>query len=218
MLLQRSLSYHDFKAAAPPFSHIAMLHKLFRKTPRAMTGTKRPRGASASPSADRAASLLHAPSALMQLSYEEARIVVSYMKPHRIAEGTTFIKEGDTANTDFMVLVLEGEVTVESIVVSRTEPITAAVLGPGSLIGEMGLLDGEPRSASCTATRQVNCAMLTRTALNKLLDDDPRTAAKLMMAISLRIAERMRESAEKLKMYAQLTQAMQHEIHRLGPG
>jgi CRP/FNR family cyclic AMP-dependent transcriptional regulator len=45
-----------------------------------------------------------------------------------------------------MLLVLDGEVMIESIVVSRTEPITVTVLGPGNLIGEMGLLDGEPRS------------------------------------------------------------------------
>jgi CRP/FNR family cyclic AMP-dependent transcriptional regulator len=81
----------------------------------------------------------------------------------------------------------------------------------------MGLLDGEPRSASCTAMSTVRCAILTRAALNQLLDDDPRTAAKLMMAISLRIAERMRDQAEKLKLYAQLTQAMQEEINNLMP-
>jgi len=139
------------------------------------------------------------------------------MQPRRIAEGTTFIREGDAQNTDFMLLVLDGEVTIESIVVSRTQPITVTVLGPGSLIGEMGLLDGAPRSASCTAVTDLRCAMLNRAALNQLLDDDPRTAAKLMLAISTRIAERMRENQEKLKLYAQLTQAMNEEINELMP-
>lgn len=170
-----------------------------------------------SSSADRAAEMLTAPTALMQLSHEEARAVVAYMKPRRIPEGTTFIREGDTANTDFMLLVLDGEVTIETIVVSRTAPITVTVLGPGSLIGEMGLLDGAPRSASCTAMSDLRCAILTREAMNHLLRDDPRTAAKLMMAISMRIAERMRECQEKLKLYAQLTQAMNEEINELMP-
>jgi CRP-like cAMP-binding protein len=170
-----------------------------------------------SSAADTAAEMLCAPSALLQLSHEEARTVVAYMQPRRVREGVTFIREGDTADTGFMMLVLDGEVTVESIVVSRTEPITTAVLGEGQLIGEMGLLDGEPRSASCTAMSDLRCAILTREALSQLLDDDPKTAAKLMMAISLRIAERMRESQEKLKMYAQLTQAMQEEINALMP-
>ena len=170
-----------------------------------------------STAADRAAEMLTARTALMQLSHDEARAVVAYMRPHRIPEGTTFIREGDTADTGFMLLVLDGEVTVESIVVSRTAPITVSVLGPGNLIGEMGLLDGSPRSASCTAMSDLRCAMLNREGLNQLLNDDPRTAAKLMLAISLRIANRMRESQEKLKLYAQLTQAMNEEINDLMP-
>jgi CRP/FNR family cyclic AMP-dependent transcriptional regulator len=181
-------------------------------TPRA-----RPRLVAGSSSADLAAEMLCAPSALMQLDAREARTIVAYMKPHRIAEGTTFIREGDVEDTGFMLLVLDGEVTVEAIVVSRTAPITHAVLGAGSLIGEMGLVDGAPRSASCTASSDVRCAMLTRAALNQLLDDDPRTAAKLMLAISVRIAQRMRDNQEKLKLYAQLTQAMNEEINALMP-
>jgi CRP/FNR family transcriptional regulator, cyclic AMP receptor protein len=170
-----------------------------------------------SSAAERAAEMLTANTALMQLSHEEARAVVAYMRPRKIPEGTTFIREGDTQDTGFMLLVLDGEVTVETIVVSRTAPITVTVLGPGSLIGEMGLLDGSPRSASCIAMSNLRCAMLTREGLNQLLYDDPRTAAKLMMAISLRIANRMRESQEKLKLYAQLTQAMNEEINELMP-
>jgi CRP/FNR family transcriptional regulator, cyclic AMP receptor protein len=170
-----------------------------------------------STAADRAAEMLRAETALMQLSVEEARAVVTYMRPRKIAEGTTFIREGDTQDTDFMLLVLDGEVTIETIMVSRTAPITVSVLGPGNLIGEMGLLDGSPRSASCTAMTDLRCAMLTRAGLNQLLYDDPRTAAKLMMAISLRIANRMREGQEKLKLYAQLTQAMNEEINDLMP-
>lgn len=201
---------------------MSLLNNLLGRKPPADAGetevmTQRLRSIEGSAAADLAAELLCAPSALLQLSHEEARKVVSYMRPHRIAEGMTFIREGDTEHTHFMLLVLDGQVTVETIVVSRTQPITVTVLGPGSLIGEMGLLDGEPRSASCTAMSDLRCAILTRKALQQLLADDPQTAAKLMVAISLRIAERMRECQEKLKLYAQLTQAMNEEINALMP-
>jgi CRP/FNR family transcriptional regulator, cyclic AMP receptor protein len=139
------------------------------------------------------------------------------MSPKLFDEGTVFIKEGDKNNTDYMILVLAGEVTVENIVVSRRTPVTVTVLGAGSLLGEMGIVDGEPRSATCTATTNVRCAILTRAALEELLTDQPAIGAKFMMAISLRIAERMRDTAEKLKLYVQLTQAMQQEIDRLMP-
>jgi CRP-like cAMP-binding protein len=180
-------------------------------------GRGRLRRIEGSSAADMAAGMLCAPTALMQLSHEDARNVVAHMRPQRIAEGTTFIREGDTEDTGFMLLVLDGEVAVEGIVVSRTQPITISVLGPGALIGEMGLLDGAPRSASCTAMTDLRCAVLTRDALQELLDADPRTAAKLMLAVSTRIAARMRDNQEKLKLYAQLTQAMNEEINELMP-
>jgi CRP-like cAMP-binding protein len=199
--------------ALPPHSPGA-LARLFGKRPSAL---RRGAVAAGSTAAELAARMLCAPTALTQLTAREARKVIAYMQPHRVAEGTTFIREGDEDTNDFMLLVLDGEVAVEAIVVSRTAPITHAVLGPGSLIGEMGLVDGAPRSASCTALTDLRCAKLTRAAMNELVEDDPRTAAKLALAISMRIVQRMRESQDKLKLYVQLTQAMNEEINALMP-
>jgi CRP-like cAMP-binding protein len=163
------------------------------------------------------AEMLTAPAAFMQLSLEEARFVVGYMTAHFIPKGTVFIREGDESQTDFLVLVLDGDVTVESIVVSRISPITLSVLGPGSMHGELGLIDGMPRSASCTASTDLSCAILTRASMLKLIDDDPRTGLKLMMAIAMRIGDRLRDNTEKLKKFVQLTRTMQQEINHIRP-
>lgn len=165
-------------------------------------------------SRDYAARLLTAPAALMQLSLVEAKIVVSYMRPERVDAGQTFITEGDTSNTGFMVLLLDGEVLVESITVSRTTPVTITVLGPGSLIGEMGILDTGPRSASCTASTDIQCAVLTREALESLIADQPGIGAKFLLAVSARIAERYRDTQKKLKLFARLASTMQQELNR----
>ena len=185
--------------------------------PEQMRTRDRMRAIEGSSSADLAAQLLISSTALMQLTLEEARTVVSYMIPRSIPVGTTFITEGDKSDTGYMVLLLEGEVTVENIVVSRHTPVTVNVLGPGSLIGEMGLIDGQARLASCTASTDVRCAILSREALEKMGADDPKTAAKLMFAVSLRVAERLRDTSEKLKRYSQLVKAMQEEIDHLLP-
>ena len=201
-----------------------MFENLFRgkkristESPNQLDQKERMRAIVGSSTAELAAKLLIAPTALMQLTHEEAFTVVSYMTPRKIAEGTTFIKEGDASDTGYMMLLLDGEVTVENIVVSRRTPVTVTVLGPGSLIGEMGLVDGQARLASCTASADMVCAVLTRTALQKLSEDNPQTASKLMSAIASLIADRLRETSEKLKMYTQLVQAMQQEIDHLMP-
>lgn len=163
-------------------------------------------------SAHEAARLLRAPTALMQLSEAEALTVVGFMRPRRYRAGSTIIRQGEAGDTGFMVLVLDGEITVEKYQASRSEPVTLSVLGAGSLIGEMSLVDGEARSASCTASTDVSCAVLTRAALEALIAEQPATAAKLMADVASRLAERLRESGQKLQVYAQLVQTLQQEI------
>jgi CRP-like cAMP-binding protein len=170
-----------------------------------------------SSSAHHAARLLRAPTALMQLGEEEALTVIGFMRPRRFKSGTTIIRQGEAADTGFMVLVLDGEITVENVVARRVNPVTVTVLGPGSLIGEMALVDGAARSANCTASTDVSCAVLTREALEALIAEQPATAAKLLTAVAQRLAERLRENSHKLQIYGQLVQTMQQEIDKLMP-
>ena len=188
-----------------------MLKTFFKKKP-SSPDSETHDATEGSVAADLAAELLIAPTALMPLTLQEARVVVRYMQPQIIAKGTAFIREGDVRDTGFMMLLLDGEVTVETLVVSRVEPIIITVLSRGSLIGELGLLDGKARYASCIAATPLRCAILTRKALDRLMREEPGIAAKLMLAVSLRIGVRLREITDKLKMYVQLTQAMEQEI------
>ena len=166
-------------------------------------------------SAELAATLLIAPTALMQLSLQDARIVVRYMEPRQIEQGTVFIHEGDTKEIDHMLLLIEGEVMVENVTAPRHAPQTVTVLGPGSLMGEISLIDGQARTASCTAFTPLHCAVLSRGALEALSSEHPHTAIKLLLAVSLRVAERLRDTTDKLKMYSQLLSATQQELHHV---
>lgn len=199
-----------------------LFDKLFGKTP---SGTapesrlpaEREAVVHASESAREAARLLREPTALMQLSEAEALTVVGFMRPRRFPVGTTIIRQGEVDDTGFMVLVLAGEITVEKHQASRRSLVTLSVLGPGSLIGEMALVDGEARSASCTASTEVHCAVLTRDALEALITEQPATAAKLMTAVAGRLADRLRESSLKLQVTNQLVLTLQEEIDALLP-
>lgn len=192
-----------------------MLKDIFKKKSLAAEPAPQP-GIEGSEAANLAAELLITPTALMQLTLAEAKVVVRYMQPQLVSRGTTFLREGDERDTGFMMLLLDGEVRVETLVVSRTDPIVITLLGRGSLIGELGLLDGQARYASCVAATALRCAILSREALDQLMHEEPRIAAKLTLAVSMRIAERLREVTDKLKKYAQLTQAMGQEMGSRG--
>ncbi len=162
--------------------------------------------------AEHAAQLLSAPQAHTTLSLEEARVVIRYMSPRFIPAGTLFIREGDAGDNGFMALLIEGDVVVERITVDRNEPSTVRVLGPGSLIGEIGLVDNEPRSASCTSSTDVWCAILTRQGVEAMIQRDPVVAARLLLGVSANIAERLRDTNRQLKLYARLAKTMREEL------
>lgn len=151
------------------------------------------------------------------LSRAQAAVVLSYMHPFSIEEGVEFIQEGDAGMSHFLALVVEGEVTVETITVSRTNPMTVTVLGPGSIHGELGMLDGSPRSASCTSSTRVLCGILSREGFSRLLNDHPDVCARFTVMLAMRIGERLRDNTLKLKRFVMMTRALCEEIDRMSP-
>ena len=173
------------------------------------------------PNQEKAAQLLVTPTALTDLSTSDARVVVGFMKPKRFKLGTVFIRESEVTHTDFMMLILDGEVLVQNEVASADDSMVMSIIGPGSIIGEMGVLDGEPRSATCTATTDLTAALLSRKALLKIINGNPPVAARLMLAISKRLSDRLREANRKIKLLDGLSRALQQELdvaHKMRQG
>src|SRR5690606_2510449 len=148
------------------------------------------------------AQLLIAATPQAPLSLPEAQAVVAVMEPNFVRAGTLLMQEGESRDVDFMALLLDGEIRAESGAGIPGEEIVMSVCGPGSLIGEMGLLDGAPRSATCVALSDLKLAPLTRAGLHALVRQQPQAAARLLLAISMSLAVRMRESNRRLRALA----------------
>lgn len=159
--------------------------------------------------------LIRTSTALSELSAADAKCIVTYMKLLNCPEGGMLLREGEQDNVSDMLLILEGEVTVENIVANRAEPVVVSVLGPGHLIGEMALLDGGPRTATCTATTPLLGAVLSRNALRRLMLDEPAVASKLLVGILYRMSQRLRDATRQQRVYHQLLSAMEGEIDEL---
>ena len=166
----------------------------------------------AMPAQERAAHQLVTGGALLQLSLIDAREVVRYMQPRRVAAGTVIFRAGEATDVDHMLLVIDGDVTVESHASSTSEGLVVSVMGPGSLIGEMGLIDGSPRSATCIAATDLSVGRLSLEALMRLMQDQPGVAARLLLAIAKRLSDHLREANRKLMTFTQVSRAMQQEL------
>ena len=150
--------------------------------------------------------------ARLQLTRDEAKIVVSYLQEKRFPPGKMVLAEGEQKNVDYLLVVIDGDVAVETIMVGQAEPMMITVLGAGSFLGELGVIDGGPRSTTCTAASELICGLLKGEALEALIDAHPKVAVKLMLLISKRLAERLRDNTEKLKVSVQLGKTMFQEL------
>jgi CRP/FNR family transcriptional regulator, cyclic AMP receptor protein len=174
--------------------------------------------ASASVTLEDAARLLASDSALGNFSLSDARYVLSYMQARRVAQDTVLINEGKQARSDFMVLILEGDVSIESEMPGTRESLVMNIVGAGHIIGEMSMFDEGPRAATCTAATGLAVAVMSRSALKRLLMERPEVGVRFLLAMSKRLSDRLRDANHKLRTYVALTNALQQEVHALLDG
>jgi len=95
-----------------------------------------------------------------QLSETEAKRLATFANETSIAEGQILMKEGDYSTE--LIAIEEGTADV----LKSGERI--ASVGPGDLIGEMGLLAREPRNADVVATSPMLVIKLTHWEIRRM--------------------------------------------------
>ncbi|MBL8381612.1 MAG: cyclic nucleotide-binding domain-containing protein [Burkholderiales bacterium] len=131
-------------------------------------------------------------------SAQECGELCDYLACFGAPTNAAIIREGEPGN--FLVIVLTGMIRV----VKRGEdgePRVVAEAGPGAFLGEMSLIDGKPRFASCLAAAPADLAVLTRDGLNALMVDHPRLGQKLLLMLLRLMAARLRETTQRMLPY-----------------
>jgi len=126
---------------------------------------------------------------------DELEGLARYMRCYRAPLGTEIIHEGDSG--DFMLLLLDGTVEIVKKDVRGLAQIMGTA-GPGKTLGEMSLIDGEPRFASCVALDTVEVAVLDRESLSRIITEEPRIGVKLMMELLMLLNQRLRSVSAQL--------------------
>ncbi len=139
---------------------------------------------------------LHDSPLLEDFTPEEADTVGACMLGARARAGQVLVGEGEVG--DWMLVVLSGTVDVTRRIGEGDEVARLAVIRAGAAVGEMSMLDGEPRYASCTAIDAVEFAVLTRQAVAALIKDHPGVGAKLLVKITQLLAQRLRNTTQQL--------------------
>lgn len=107
------------------------------------------------------------------------------------AGGDTIVRQFEK-NYDLMI-VMEGQARICSF-----SGETIAEVGAGSLIGEMALIDDQPRSATVTAMGPTQVAVLPYEDLKNVLAHDSAITAKIVLNIAKVLSQRLRTTNMQL--------------------
>ena len=127
--------------------------------------------------------------------HDEIVALARYMRCYRARAGGEIIREGDEG--DFMLLIVSGQCEI----VKRDpmgEPKRIGLAGPGKTLGEMSMIDGQPRFATCIALEETVFAVLDRDQLSRIIADQPRLGIKILMELVLVLSQRLRVTSNKL--------------------
>jgi CRP/FNR family transcriptional regulator, cyclic AMP receptor protein len=132
---------------------------------------------------------------LENFSSAEVKLLTQFMHVYRAGNGMEVLSEGDGG--DFMLILIEGKVDVHKRD-RRNTPQLLATVEAGRSLGEMSMIDGEARFATCTAVGTVIIAVLDREALARIIIEQPLLGAKILMELVLMLSQRLRATSQRL--------------------
>jgi len=132
---------------------------------------------------------------LENFSHGEVRLLAHFMEVYRAEPGVEMIREGDGG--DFLMMIIEGRVDVNKRDRWNTPQLIAQVEA-GRTLGEMSMIDGEPRFATCVALEPTLVAVLDRENLARIIVEQPLLGAKLLMELVLMLSQRLRATSQRL--------------------
>jgi CRP-like cAMP-binding protein len=116
----------------------------------------------------------------------------AYVQIYRAAPGIELFREGEQG--DFMCVVLEGKLEIRKEDNAGVRKTVATVL-PGRSLGEMAMIDGEPRSATAVVIEPAVLAVISRENFARMLHDKSALAGKLLHKIAQLLSQRLRQTS-----------------------
>lgn len=125
----------------------------------------------------------------------ELDLLAKHVVACTVDSGGTVFREGDRGG--FMCLLIEGAADLfkqdRSFGSQRIARIEA-----GMAVGEMALVDGEPRSATCVCSQASVWIMLSRENFVRIIRESPSLSVNIMLKIVMLMSRRLRQTSGQL--------------------
>jgi CRP/FNR family transcriptional regulator, cyclic AMP receptor protein len=130
-----------------------------------------------------------------EFTFAQLQKLAACMEAYRVPGETVLFFEGD--REPYFVLIVEGRVHVAKLD-PRRKPRRIATLGPGKTLGEMIIVDGEPRSASALTEGPATLLVMTGEHYGRLVEETPRVAVILLAKIARLMSQHLRQTSGRL--------------------
>ena len=130
------------------------------------------------------AALLPPNSPLAGMTAEEIHDLLEFGFVTKMRPGQQILAQGEPG--DALVLLVTGVARV-SMIAPNGHEIVLDYAEPGAIIGEIALLDGEPRTASATAMYHGVTLRLSRAAFEQFIERHPRFSLRIMREMARRL-------------------------------
>ena len=118
------------------------------------------------------------------------------MRAYTIAQNTILWQEGDLEH--YFGIIVKGRVDILKSDMKGGEDSKIATLGRGQSLGEMCLIDREPRSAKAVVADDLTLLLFNGADLNRLRDEHPLVAYKLLWKLATMLSQRLRKTSGQL--------------------
>jgi len=126
------------------------------------------------------------------LSERELGVVKDLLRRQVYAKGETVFREGDPGQQLFVIA--KGEASVRIQPPGSTRDIRLVTFSPGTVFGEVALLDTEVRSASVRADEELVCYVLEHEAFQQISCSHPDIAVTLLRNLGRELSNRLRRA------------------------
>lgn len=143
----------------------------------------------------------------------QAESLAGAVSKRKVRRGTVLVEQGQTADALFIILTGRARVLMTD---PKGRQVILATLGPSDHFGEMGLIDGEPASATvqaeiamdvlvlgrsdfanCLANNFVMAESIMRVLVQRLRAADAKIGSLALMGVYARVAQHLLDAAVK---------------------
>lgn len=137
-------------------------------------------------------------SLLKVLDPSELEALLAQARETTARKGDALIRQGDDA--DSLLILIDGQARI-TVYSANGREIVLEYAGPGTVLGEIALLDGGTRTASVIAMGPVRYLTLPRSVFERVLAENHRIALRLMRELAARL-RRANQTIENDRAYA----------------